>query len=411
MEASKVVLVPSKTTTHPAPHRRGHIGLSHSHESQDKTPHEQDGSHFLPDGNGSALAKSQGQPQPGPSFTRKRAKKAPTMSAKKWRPAESMIRQLYLHDEKSIKELRDIVNEKFELVANERQYKSKIKQMALERYTKASEREAIVRHVHHRKYVVGKYTRLIRVRGRKITTEKLSRWTTEVATDVPPMLPDSLPQPSEICSDPLVEPQLPCTKLTTDSDMRLPLLQSALVNSSKHVIESQEAGSVFNDLQILLDPERNTREDSHGHQLNPAVEQDIVLLQNLMNITRRIVVYNEREAPGARVIYDLTSHPGSSAQVTYQAMIPNDSEIFRIVSNNQVGELSQALEKRTVRLADRDEDGRSLLSVRRHTVLAICRLSAELYAVYNGCAEMCRFLLSRNADPNAIELGYNGCLG
>lgn len=53
-------------------------------------------------------------PQP-PS--RKRAAKAPTMSAKQWKPAETRIEQLYVYDDKSIRELRETVNNEFGFVA------------------------------------------------------------------------------------------------------------------------------------------------------------------------------------------------------------------------------------------------------------------------------------------------------
>ncbi len=61
------------------------------------------------------LAKqSFGAAQPAP---RKRAPKASTMSAKKWEPAESRIRQLFLDEERSYKEVMDIVNQEFGFTA------------------------------------------------------------------------------------------------------------------------------------------------------------------------------------------------------------------------------------------------------------------------------------------------------
>ena len=49
--------------------------------------------------------------------TRKRAPKASTMSAKKWEPAESRIRQLFLNEERNYKEVMDIVNQEFGFTA------------------------------------------------------------------------------------------------------------------------------------------------------------------------------------------------------------------------------------------------------------------------------------------------------
>jgi hypothetical protein len=48
---------------------------------------------------------------------RKRAPKAPTMSAKKWKPAEDRIRQLFLEGGSTYKELTDTVNREFGFTA------------------------------------------------------------------------------------------------------------------------------------------------------------------------------------------------------------------------------------------------------------------------------------------------------
>jgi hypothetical protein len=50
-------------------------------------------------------------------LTRKRAPKAQTMSAKSWRPCEGRLKQLYVHDGKSIRELRETVNKEFGFTA------------------------------------------------------------------------------------------------------------------------------------------------------------------------------------------------------------------------------------------------------------------------------------------------------
>jgi len=51
-------------------------------------------------------------------------------------------------------------------------------------------------------------------------------------------------------------------------------------------------------------------------------------------------------------------------KLTYQAMVPNDSEVFKIVDAGDVEALKKAFVMKTASLTDRDEDGRSLLSVR-----------------------------------------------
>lgn len=291
-----------------------------------------------------------------------------------------------------------------DLSHSERQYKAKIQQMALERNVKALERKAIVQNINHRKYALGKKTGLVRVRGRRIAPEKLSRWMRELATDVPPMSANSLsrkfiptsilmvaltrataiaipscisirtdssPEPSEICLNSIIEPQRLGTEVTADSDARSALLQRTPSHSSplpgaevtvpsdtspallqrinsypsqpldtevrapsdtgptllqetpshspqpldievtaysdtrpaflqstsshftRHLMKSQEGGSVFNDLRILLDLERNKPGDLHDDQWNPAVKQDIESLRILLDVTQNITVYNE----------------------------------------------------------------------------------------------------------------------
>jgi hypothetical protein len=51
------------------------------------------------------------------SSSRKRAPKAPTMSADSWRPSEGRIQQLYVREGKSLEELREIVNREFGITA------------------------------------------------------------------------------------------------------------------------------------------------------------------------------------------------------------------------------------------------------------------------------------------------------
>jgi hypothetical protein len=81
---------------------------------------------------------------------------------------------------------------------------------------------------------------------------------------------------------------------------------------------------------------------------------------------RLAIVPSRNIASSFRVVFDFTPHLNPSATITYQAMIPNDSEVFRIIRSGQVKELVKALSKGTARLTDRDEEGRSLLNVSYH---------------------------------------------
>lgn len=84
---------------------------------QNGTSFDQNGIHFQAQSNLLMASPSQRQLPTPRSSTRKRAQKAPTMSAEKWKPSESRIRQLYVYNDKSIKELREIVNKQFGLKA------------------------------------------------------------------------------------------------------------------------------------------------------------------------------------------------------------------------------------------------------------------------------------------------------
>ena len=64
-----------------------------------------------------------------------------------------------------------------------------------------------------------------------------------------------------------------------------------------------------------------------------------------------------------RIVLDLDPRLDPSAMITYQAMIPNDSEIFNIMKFGELEDLLEALEAKTASLTDRDEEGRSLLNV------------------------------------------------
>lgn len=78
---------------------------------------------------------------------------------------------------------------------------------------------------------------------------------------------------------------------------------------------------------------------------------------------------NLNRAPSFRVVFDFTPHLNPSATITYQAMISNNSEVFQIVENGQINELTDTLAKGTARLTDRDEEGRSLLNVSCYKVV------------------------------------------
>ena len=90
---------------------------------------------------------------------------------------------------------------------------------------------------------------------------------------------------------------------------------------------------------------------------------DATNIANKTVAARLAIVPNSIGTSPFRVVLDFTPHLDPSATITYQAMIPNDSEVFEIAGSGEVKELIGLLEKGIASLTDRDEEGRSLLNV------------------------------------------------
>jgi hypothetical protein len=58
----------------------------------------------------------------------------------------------------------------------------------------------------------------------------------------------------------------------------------------KHTIESQEARAIFNDLQLILSCGPNSSTKHHDDAWNPTVEEDIIGVRNLMNMTQELTL-------------------------------------------------------------------------------------------------------------------------
>lgn len=81
------------------------------------------------------------------------------------------------------------------------------------------------------------------------------------------------------------------------------------------------------------------------------------------SITTRIAIHPNGNCVPLRIVLDLDPRLNPSARITYQATIPNNSEIFSIIEHGELEDLVKALENKTASLTDRDEEGRSLLNV------------------------------------------------
>jgi hypothetical protein len=60
-----------------------------------------------------------------------------------------------------------------------------------------------------------------------------------------------------------------------------------------HMIESQEARAVFNDLQLILRNDYTAGKKWNEDHWNSIVKEDIIQVRNLMNVTHALLVSGE----------------------------------------------------------------------------------------------------------------------
>ena len=79
------------------------------------------------------------------------------------------------------------------------------------------------------------------------------------------------------------------------SDMKSVVIQRILKYAQvpKNVVESQESRAIFNDIQLILSCNHTSDKYNHDHPWNPTVEEDIIRVRNLMNVTQRLLVNRE----------------------------------------------------------------------------------------------------------------------
>lgn len=109
--------------------------------------------------------------------------------------------------------------------------------------------------------------------------------------------------------------------------------------------------------------------DSNTARLSDRIasEQDT----NDDSFATKIAITPIRQTSSFRILFDLNRTLDPRPKITYQRVIPNDSEIFHIIAHGTLQELVNILDWRdkTVPrrfLSDRDEAGRPLLSVSSH---------------------------------------------
>lgn len=96
---------------------------------------------------------------------------------------------------------------------------------------------------------------------------------------------------------------------------------------------------------------------------DPKTRGDATRTANETVAARLAIIPSSVMASPLRVVFDFIPRLYPSATITYQAIIPNDSEVFKVVAFGEVKRLLELLEDHAASLTDHDEDGRSLLNV------------------------------------------------
>ena len=196
--------------------------------------------------------------------------------------------------------------------------------MQVEKNGKTEERKAVAKHIQYRAHAAGKKSSHVRIRGHKINQERLSRWVKENLMDKPSAYPTP-PSRGSFCQSfhiTLIIIALPtCISIYTNSvcealKQALPVMseRQKLVNrfttasymtstlierlvqyaqNQSYMIESQDARALFNDLQILLGSEYTGGKRENENGWNPCIEEGIVQIRNLMNVTDAIAMGGE----------------------------------------------------------------------------------------------------------------------
>jgi hypothetical protein len=89
-----------------------------------------------------------------------------------------------------------------------------------------------------------------------------------------------------------------------------------------------------------------------------AIEPRDEVLAGTVAITPR-----DYTASSFRAVFDFNPTLHLAPRLTFQAIRRNDSEVFTIIAFRTVKDLIRAIELGDASLADRDEEGRSLLNV------------------------------------------------
>lgn len=110
-----------------------------------------------------------------------------------------------------------------------------------------------------------------------------------------------------------------------------------------------------------------------------------------------------------QIIIDLASKTYQNHTVhfpptlTFRAMIPDDSEVFRVVERGSVKNLKKLLSSGAASLGDCDTRGRSLLNVSPQSTLNTRLTDCSKFALFRCRRKMTAFLIQSGADVDTLE--------
>ena len=110
-----------------------------------------------------------------------------------------------------------------------------------------------------------------------------------------------------------------------------------------------------------------------------------------------------------QIIIDLASRTCQNRTVyftptlTFHAMIPDDSEVFRVVQGGSVKRLKKLLSSGAASLGDCDPEGRSLLNVSPQSTLNTRLTDCSKFALSRCRRKMTAFLIQSGADVDTLE--------
>jgi hypothetical protein len=87
------------------------------------------------------------------------------------------------------------------------------------------------------------------------------------------------------------------------SDLTSTAIQRLFAHTHKHIIDSEEARAVFDNLKLILGCTRKATDYPDGDKWHPSLEEVVAGLQNSMKVARKIVVHTE----GSGVLLPSTS--------------------------------------------------------------------------------------------------------